>query len=167
MEIRKEVDGFVELKRYSASDQMMSYMNYLVSTTQGHFLATALGTNYIVEILDGDGIEPRIRAAPVFQLNIDGPSSLCAAGNPLIAASLSPLSNEPIFVSDRRVMKAMSDSIVVQGFFVGCTPLGSLLASTLDCFYDLQCVQLLLDYFPNLNQVCRILSFSSIILLFV
>ncbi|CAF1511481.1 unnamed protein product [Adineta ricciae] len=152
MEIRKEADGFIKLKRHSASDQMMLYMNYLISTTQGHFLATALGTNYIVEILGDDDIGLRIRARSVTQFDVDGPISLCAVENPLIAASLSPPSNEPIFVYRRSVMEPMSDSRIVQGFFVGCTPLGSLLASTLDCFYNLQCIQLLFDYFPNLNQ---------------
>ncbi|CAF1086280.1 unnamed protein product [Adineta ricciae] len=152
MEIRKEADGFIELKKHSASDQMMSYMNYLISTTQENFLATALGTNYIVEILDDDDIGLQIRAEIVLQFDVDGLRPSCVAENPLIAASVSPLSNESIFVYRRTAMKPMSDSIIVQGFFVGCTPLGSLLASRLDCFYDLQCVQLLFDYFPNLNK---------------
>ncbi|UJR12721.1 hypothetical protein I4U23_016895 [Adineta vaga] len=76
MEIRKDVDGILELQTSSASIQMLSFLNYLRTTIQGHTLVTGLG----------------------------------------------------------------------------CTPLESLLASTLDCFYSFECIELLLNYFPNLNQ---------------
>jgi hypothetical protein len=45
-------------------------------------------------------------------------------------------------------------SAMVDGFFGGCMALDALFASTLDCLYDVKCLQLLIDYFPNLNQVC-------------
>lgn len=43
---------------------------------------------------------------------------------------------------------------MVNGFFTGCTSLESLLPSTLDCLYDIKCLEILLEYFPTLNQVC-------------
>jgi hypothetical protein len=45
-------------------------------------------------------------------------------------------------------------SAIVDGFFGGCTPLDALLSSTLDCLYNINCLKLLVDYFPALNQVC-------------
>ena len=45
-------------------------------------------------------------------------------------------------------------SATVDGFFGGCTPLDALLASTLDCLYNIDCLNLFVDYFPLLNQVC-------------
>ncbi|UJR19439.1 hypothetical protein I4U23_022569 [Adineta vaga] len=39
----------------------------------------------------------------------------------------------------------------VPGFFVGCYALESILQSSLECLFDLQCLQLILDYFPHSN----------------
>jgi hypothetical protein len=50
-----------------------------------------------------------------------------------------------------------ANSEVVNGFFGGCTPLEALLPSTLDCLYDIECLQLLIKYFPALSQVCMTL----------
>ena len=50
----------------------------------------------------------------------------------------------------------MAAFAMVDGFFAGCTPLEPLLPSTLDCLYDSQCLLLLRDYFPSLNQVSSI-----------
>jgi hypothetical protein len=48
----------------------------------------------------------------------------------------------------------MYASGVVGGFFGGLMPMDVLLVSTLDCLYDLTCLELLLNYFPAVNQVC-------------
>lgn len=54
--------------------------------------------------------------------------------------------------------KLVNLSATVDGFFGGCYPLDGLLGSTLECLYDIKCLQLLKDYFPSLNQVCFIKS---------
>ena len=41
---------------------------------------------------------------------------------------------------------------IVKGFFAACTPLEALLKSTLDCLYEINCLQLLTEYFPSMNQ---------------
>ena len=43
---------------------------------------------------------------------------------------------------------------MVSGFYTSCTPLEGLLVSTLDCLYNVTCLQLLTSYFPGINQVC-------------
>lgn len=55
----------------------------------------------------------------------------------------------------------------IDGFFMGCTPFESILQATLDCLYEIQCIQLLNDYFPSLKEVILFsccLIFISIIL---
>ncbi|UJR11653.1 hypothetical protein I4U23_015834 [Adineta vaga] len=48
---------------------------------------------------------------------------------------------------------ASSQSLIskVPGFVAGCFPLESLLQSSLECLYDLQCLNLVLNYFPHIN----------------
>jgi hypothetical protein len=47
----------------------------------------------------------------------------------------------------------LNSSGSVDGFFGECTPVEAILSSTLDCLYDLSCLQLLFDHFPSLHQV--------------
>ncbi|CAF1606348.1 unnamed protein product [Adineta ricciae] len=152
MEIRKAVDGFIKSKRQSVSDQMISFLNYLRTTTQGYFLVTALGTNLILGLGTPDYVKLRMYEAPVTFLDADGLRRTCAVESPMVPAALPRVPSELICTYDRSTMTLMSDSTVVQGFLVGCTPLESLLASKLDCLYNSQCIQLLFDYFPDLNR---------------
>ncbi len=42
----------------------------------------------------------------------------------------------------------------ISGFFGGLKPLDALLISTLDCLYDITCLELLVKHFPAVGQVC-------------
>ena len=44
------------------------------------------------------------------------------------------------------------NSTIINGFYVGCTPFEALLESTLDCLYEIECLHLLNNYFPSLNE---------------
>jgi hypothetical protein len=79
---------------------------------------------------------------------------LCSNGNPISPASFFSLLNNTFFNDHIRWYKPNVNSTLVKGFFVGCNPLEGLLQSTLDCLYDIQCLQLLTEYFPNLKPVC-------------
>jgi len=48
-------------------------------------------------------------------------------------------------------------SAMVDGFFGGCIPFDAILASTLDCLYNINCLEAFSDYFPALHQVCMTL----------
>ncbi|CAF0815388.1 unnamed protein product [Adineta steineri] len=48
--------------------------------------------------------------------------------------------------------ESMPNSTIVSGFFAAYTPLEALLQSTLDCLYEIKCLQLLSGYFPALNH---------------
>ncbi|CAF1154323.1 unnamed protein product [Adineta ricciae] len=152
MEIRKAVDGFIKSKRHTVSDQMISFLNYLRTTIQGYFLVTALGTNLILGLGTPDYVKLRMYETPVTLFDAEGLRRTCAIESPMIPAALPRVPSELICTYDRSTMTLMSDSTVVQGFFAGCTPLESLLASRLDCLYNSQCIQLLFDYFPDLNR---------------
>ena len=44
-------------------------------------------------------------------------------------------------------------SRTINGFFGACNPLDAVLASTLECVYNVTCLRSLADYFPDLNHV--------------
>ena len=44
-----------------------------------------------------------------------------------------------------------TEKVFVKGFKVGCTPSESFLISTLECFYDLSCINLIDEHFYNTN----------------
>ncbi|CAF4334529.1 unnamed protein product, partial [Adineta steineri] len=48
--------------------------------------------------------------------------------------------------------KNLTISSMIDGFFGGCTPLDAVLASTFDCLYNQSCLEMLVDYFPQLNS---------------
>lgn len=56
---------------------------------------------------------------------------------------------------------------VVNRFFAACTPLEGLLQSTLDCLYDIQCINLLINYFPNINEVSIEIFYFFLYIVFV
>lgn len=45
------------------------------------------------------------------------------------------------------------NSTLIKGFFTGCNPFESLLQTTLDCLYEIDCLQLLNNNVPSINQV--------------
>ena len=47
-------------------------------------------------------------------------------------------------------------SATINGFYGACNPLDAVLASTLDCVYNITCLRSITDYFPDLNHVYSI-----------
>jgi hypothetical protein len=61
------------------------------------------------------------------------------------------------------MVQTSSQFYISQRIFAACTPLEALLESTLDCLYDIQCLQLLTDYFPDLEPVCIVVCNHSLL----
>jgi hypothetical protein len=164
VQVQSDVNTTVEFLKSSASSGIISFLNYLRITTQANNLISALNTNAIIEIvLTGndafiDGFSTSY--APYFSSSQRTDSRIsCSYGNPIVTAGFySSLS----LGQSREVWYLPSpNSTLVNGFFGGCTALESLLPSTLDCLYDIICLELLFNNIPALNQVCLILSYLS------
>ena len=80
---------------------------------------------------------------------------------PAVIYSSSPLSSDELI----RWTDPPENATFVKGFFTGCNAFESLLQSTLDCLYEIGCLQLLNDHFPFVNQVYFILFYICIIFL--
>jgi hypothetical protein len=145
----------------------MSFLDYFRTVNQANYLVSALNTNLVIPIhfdILPNGITCRVfrSRTAIIPMTADESSSSewirCGRENPVSTAGFYNLAEQ--LDSTAHVYWDLNEqtSKVVNGFFGGCTPLEALLQSTLDCFYDNNCLQLLFDDFPRLKQVCTTLS---------
>ncbi len=164
VQVQSEVNATVEFFKSSASTGIISFLNYLRITTQANYLISALNTNaaMIIEQFGNEyyfyGFSPIYAPYNSYSAETDIVSG-CGNANPTPAAILRQYPPEFIYFTITYWYLPDPGTPMVKGFFGGCTPLESLLPSTLDCLYDIICLQLLIDYFPSLNQVCMTLFY--------
>ncbi|CAF3979496.1 unnamed protein product [Adineta steineri] len=158
-DIQSQVEAMVELIQATAYVQVTSFLQLLQLMYHSNTLVSAFGTNAVVEI--------GFRAALItsaYQINPNdtnnlGSNALSCSEKIMVAPSVfyaQPLDTD---VFDHTYWPVYYDpsgqsliSASVDGFFGGCFPLDSVLKSTLDCLYNFQCLEILFDYFPALNQ---------------
>ncbi|UJR19296.1 hypothetical protein I4U23_022425 [Adineta vaga] len=154
--IQLEIDGTIESQKNDAFGRMISFFNYWKITIKRNNLISALGTNYLM-VVDYSSDVPEIYGVSASYISttpfvLDACDVSSSGNDPINAAILSP---QPMNLSDVVVQifaEPRPDSTIVNGFFVACTVFDALLASTLDCLYESECIQLLENYFPNLEQ---------------
>lgn len=157
------MNATVEFLETSVSTQTNSFVNYLRITTQANYLISALNTNAVIQFYNYDGTN-YFTGYQTYYVGY-GDSSLfpeelfCGSVNPSSVAIFDIVANDTTFFSHMYWSLPSPDTAMVSGFFVGCTPLQNLLRSTLDCLYDSKCIEILIQYFPALSQVCVTLSY--------
>lgn len=136
---------------------MISFLDYLKTTIKGNVLVSALGTNHMFSVLNVSANFDTVFSQGLHFYNSDDFIAYwCGGKNFIIATSFVSLSPDEVYYSGELyvwINLMPSDTTIVNGFFTGCTPLEAILESTLDCLYEIECLQLLLYYFPKLNQV--------------
>ncbi|CAF1497941.1 unnamed protein product, partial [Adineta steineri] len=150
-QVQLQINGTTDLLKKSASSQLITYLDYLRNTTQTNYLVSALNTNLIIKTAwSSESI--RTYADQVSYSDPDT-AKLCGREKVVADATLSQVNYELIDASRRNSMNRRPNSTTVNGFFTGCTPFEALLESTLDCLYQTECLQLLVDYFPIRQQM--------------
>lgn len=142
----------------SISTGIVSFLNYLRIYIRANYFVSALNTNLMLSTF------PTKNQYFIYQLQTQytentthGPTNtetmLCGTANPIIPVGFfSKVNGTGVFIHSAW-SKLTENTPSVKGFFAGCTPLEGILSSTLDCLYDMECIQLLISYFPALNQV--------------
>lgn len=144
----------------SLSTEIVSFLNYIRVYVRGNFLASALNTNLVL------GTYFYRNQYAVYQLQTQftpdttifirtTETMLCGTQNPISPATFSSKSGVQGIFTFSVWSQPSANSTVADGFLSACTPLEAVLRSTLDCLYDIQCIQLLMHYFPALNRVRR------------
>ncbi|UJR17463.1 hypothetical protein I4U23_004358 [Adineta vaga] len=155
--LRMELNATINLIKNSISTQIISFLNYIRVYVRGNYMVSALNTNLIL------GSYYDINQYTIHQLEtqytedttifVTTPETLkCGIQNPITPASFLSRSGVLGIFIFAGWSKPITNSTYVKGFFTGCTPLEALLPSTLDCLYDIACIQLLINYFPSLTQ---------------
>ncbi|CAF4207669.1 unnamed protein product [Adineta steineri] len=160
-DIQLQVEVMVELVRATAYVQITSLLQHVQMMYHSNTLVSAFGTNAVVQIGSGS-----VSISSTYQVNPNDTYSLGSNGlsctekimvTPAVFYA-QPLDTSvidhtywPVYYDVNNVNSIVSAS--VDGFFGGCFPLDAVLASTLDCLYNVQCLEILFNYFPALNQV--------------
>ncbi|CAF1305597.1 unnamed protein product [Adineta ricciae] len=149
-QIQLEVDSKIEFQKNNAYGRIISFLNYWRTTIQRNFLVSALGTNW--QIYQWYTTNPPTLAGTEATYFIESLlfSKKCGVDTFVLSAFLPSPSNDSEYVGQR--WPFLINYVSVHGFFAACTPLDALLQSTMDCLYESECMQWLLNYFPNLNQ---------------
>ncbi|CAF1166746.1 unnamed protein product [Adineta ricciae] len=157
IQVASEVNAVVDSLRDSVSLQLVSFLNYLHMTDVGNYLISALNTNAVFKFLVESN---RIRTAAegmnyCFEANNGAGCNMCGSVNHASAAIFVP----SFHYNESHLYSSWTDPLLsstfVDGFFIACTPFQAILRSTLDCLYNVTCIDLLTEYFPKLSQISR------------
>ncbi|CAF4033211.1 unnamed protein product [Adineta steineri] len=158
-DIQSQVEAMVALFEETVKIQVTSFLQLIQMTYHSNTLVSAFGTNAVVEIGSY-----AVYTTSTYQINPNDTgniesNALSCTEKIMVAPAVfytQPLDTTvfdhqfwPIYI-DPTSYSLISAS--VDGFFGGCFPLDSVLNSTLDCLYNFQCLEILFDYFPALNQ---------------
>lgn len=162
-----EVDATVEFFKNSLSTRILSFVNYFRLIIRTNNFATSLNTNILLSlgysrtrgyIIHGEFTQ--------YDPGYTGIGHLCDSNNIISSAAFFPF-DDSLSYNTWTWREYPPNETLVNGFFTGCIPLEALLQSTLDCLYDISCLQLLADNFPSLNQVKLDLFANNSILYFL
>ncbi|CAF1432845.1 unnamed protein product [Adineta ricciae] len=130
-EITSVVGGF----RSSATTQITSYIDYIRTVTQANRFISRLNTNMVIL---GEKVNSSLKGSYVFH------GFWSSLGDPFNSANM-----PENFVCDKGYKPVSYDIFrkSVKGFAQGCYPLEGLLANNLECFSDINCLNMLTNHF--------------------
>ena len=138
--------------------QIIPSLNLLQVTTRSNTLVSALNTNVMVAVLPSL-ISSKNIAIPFLLRYSTLLTETCNVANSAIPSGFYPFLIDTMEATDSISVPVNIPNIgtfsIVSGFFEACTPLEAILVSTLDCLYEVTCIELLLEYFPRLSHVCK------------
>ena len=142
-----------ETVRSAGKWQLIVLTTFIRLTMSSSHLMTGFGTNFFLSILSNDS---SIASVGINSYQLHSNSSLCyclTMSNCPMPGAIYPSEQSP--TSGRYNLETLgSGSIPVKGISVGCFALESVLASTLECYYDSNCIALLVsnpEQFPPLQ----------------
>ncbi len=128
--VEAQMEAALNQFRSSIPQTFMSKFDFIRQMAQGNGLVSRISSNWYIPSLEIDGSAPM---AP----RSYGDSNCSCGTNSMCASS------------------ATIDGWIVPGFLVGCYPLESLLQSTLECLYDMACINRLKTMYRPSNITIR------------
>ena len=126
------VDSMINETKLNAPPTLLRLLSLLQATNHGNAIVSAYGTNYQYIPL-------------VFNLNLNNLYTQAIIYNDNCSCQLNFTCTFPAsFIEMESV-----EPVTLKGLRMGCTPSESFLASTLECFYDLSCINLIQQIINN------------------
>ncbi|UJR18428.1 hypothetical protein I4U23_005333 [Adineta vaga] len=157
-QVQQKVNATVEFFKNNASSQITLFLNYLRTTIQANVLISALNTNLLFMLdkyIVGD-TKFHSNEISYTEKKFDGSTTEvilgCSNSNPTSLVGFLSIFNDSQYKIRQKWTKPSSNESLVNGFYTACTPLEAILQSTLDCLYDMKCLELLSIKFPNINR---------------
>ncbi|CAF0767197.1 unnamed protein product [Adineta steineri] len=162
-QIESQIDDNIKVINSKTLVQFVSPLNFLQIITQSNSFISALNTNVAVKIQINNGL-PQINVNPSMYVDKNASTpwaavwgSPCSFKHATVPSGFYSLSEYESVMNHRYwpyyppYFEPIASS-TVDGFFGGCTPLDAILSSTLDCLYNISCLEIFINYFPGLNQ---------------
>lgn len=156
--VRSEVAASIYLVRASALTQIASFLKFLQIIYRSNNFVSALETNAKMNIHPTNQADVDTTGYPLPIDNVTNP--ICFHTNYVSSAYFISEANQYYeeYEKDWTLSYdygalSSNTSATMEGFFGGCFTLDAALASTLQCLYDVQCLDILFDYFPGFNKV--------------
>ncbi|UJR13165.1 hypothetical protein I4U23_000188 [Adineta vaga] len=161
-EVRSQVIGNIELIQSSKPIQVLLSLYFLQIISQSNSFISSLNINAAINIyidkqdyiIGGGFTTYRNKKSSEFASTI----LTCESTNSVIPVGFYQISYEDssdyhLWWPEYLPYFEPEPSAMVDGFFGGCTVFDSLLMSTLDCLYKIECLERLRYYFPKLKSM--------------
>ncbi|CAF1150669.1 unnamed protein product [Adineta ricciae] len=132
--LQTNIDLLVNQSQFNAPSSFTRYLSLLRSVNHGNAIVSAYETNYVF-------INPWVNTTPAIAIT----EAIVYDDDCSCALNLNCTSPA------RFVQANTSEVSEIQGLKIGCTPSEAYLASTLECFYDSDCVRLILENIYNMS----------------
>ena len=162
-EFRSQIMASVDLTYSNIPRQTIVHLNFSEITTRSNSLISALNSNVTITVFQVGNGSISLSLQPIYYMDIGfsyRPELFkppCYLEVSTTAAGFYQVSgyddangnfNWPVEYPLFRAKPSMVD-----GFFGACNPFSALLTSTLECLYNITCLDPFVNYFPRLQQV--------------
>ncbi|CAF1440027.1 unnamed protein product [Adineta steineri] len=157
VQVQSKINATLDVFKSHASTRIMLLVNYLRTTIRANHLVSSLNTNFIIQLSSSERgylfFRRKVHIAHSIASTLKPTTMDCSIGNPIAPISFFSDSKREPNPYHLPSYFLVPNATLVSGFFAGCTPFEALLQSTLDCLYSIDCLELLMFYFPNITQI--------------
>ncbi|UJR17510.1 hypothetical protein I4U23_004405 [Adineta vaga] len=148
--LESEINSVIEHFKNSTTTQIISFINYLRITTHSNHFVSALRTN-LQAIIFPPSNEPegQIFISGKWTI-IYGHENLIGLNDLFNCAHINGLISPTLHLPN---LNTFAPPAPIKGFVRGCLAFEALLVSTLDCFWDIDCLNSLIAQCPVLEQM--------------
>lgn len=157
--VQLEVDARIQLFESSLATRIISFIDYFRIVTQSNNFISSLNTNAAIVHSTYERVKD-LYSMSTYYYSTTITDNNTRVTNPIYCGTVHTVTRAAIcstlplnFSSLLKWTDPTEDCSLVKGFYTGCMPFESILQTTFDCLYEIECLQLLVDNFPCLNQL--------------